>query len=89
MSFQISGKANFTNPQTVPARDRWPAKTQIKVVTGDAEFFISSAVVDLTKIPLLEPMNFEGTAVRVSGGKGFNVIEVSAFSAVPAVAKSK
>ena len=79
--FTVSAsKAIFQNPQSIPAKDNWPAKTQVKVSTGKGEFYLSSSVVDLMKVPDMEPVSFTAECSRVSGGKGFYVFDVQSFN---------
>lgn len=81
-------KAIFSNAENKPAQGNYPAKSQVKVNAGKAEFYLSSETTDLTTIPELEPVSFTAVVTRVGGGKGFHVLNIGQIEVKP-VAKAK
>ena len=58
----------------VPANGNWPAKTQVPVVCGQTNFHLSSETLDLASLPSMIPVNVTAVVTRISGGKGFFVL---------------
>jgi|CXWL01.1.fsa_nt_gi hypothetical protein len=80
-------KAIFSQGENKPAQGNYPAKSQIKVSAGKAEFYLSSENIDLTTIPELEPVSFSAVVLRVGGGKGFHVLNIGQIEVKPVAKK--
>jgi hypothetical protein len=81
---QVKG-AILQDAKLVPANDKYPAKYQVKVIHARGDFYLSSAVVDLSVLPILQPVDLVAGCNRLSGAKSFHVIEVDALTCTPVV----
>jgi len=73
----------------IPAKDNYPAKTQVKVIHSTGDFYLSSETLDLSTLPVLVPVNIEAGCTRTGGAKGFFVFSVVQLTCNPVVPGKK
>lgn len=65
------------------ADGKYAAKYQVKVIHPKGDFYLSSASVDLSAFPMLQPVRVVAGCNRLAGAKSFHVVEVDHVEVVP------
>lgn len=78
-----ANKVIFSQYQVRPAQDKYAASQRVFCQTETMGVWLSSSTVEFANIPLLEPCSLKAVVSRVSGAKGYYLLEVKSLSVSP------